>query len=225
MYHPDRTVTEIEGLLVEERTEREKIKDETSFFDAFQTGLYRGTRQTGALLGDALPAIAADLVGDDYRDRQLQEYQETMADIEAKARPLSVPSVTLTLTMLACTQRDHRSVIPSIATSLLGGGVGGFVGKKAAEGFARKLVGEAAEAAVKKGKGIGFVAGTFAGSGSQTIPEAYTSIAEETGEPAAATALVVGSINAALDSILPVGVAKALAKTPETRLPGPCLHA
>ena len=73
-FHPNRTVAEIEGLLVEkERTEREKIKDETSFFDAFSTGLYRGTRQTGALLTDALPAIAADLVGaDDYRDRQLQ---------------------------------------------------------------------------------------------------------------------------------------------------------
>ena len=216
MYHPDRTVAEIEGLLVEkERTEREKIKDETSFFDAFQTGLYRGTRQTGALLGDALPAIAADLVGaDDYRDRQLQEYQETMADIEAKA-----PSAVRTFRDIddagdagLYAAETIGQFIPSIATSLLGGGVGGFVGKKAAEGFARKLVGEAAEAAVKKGKGIGFVAGTFAGSGSQTIPEAYTSIAEETGEPAAATALVVGSINAALDSILPVGVAKALGK-------------
>lgn len=215
-FHPNRTVAEIEGLLVEkERTEREKLKDETSFFDAFTTGLYRGTRQTGALLGDALPAIAADLVGaDDYRDRQLQEYQETMADIEAKA-----PSAVRTF-------RDIDDVgdaglyaaetigqfIPSIVTSLGGGFVGGFLGRKAAEGFARKLVGDAAEAAVKKGKGIGFVAGTFAGSGSQTIPEAYTSIAEETGEPAAATALVVGSINAALDSILPVGVAKALGK-------------
>lgn len=215
-FHPNRTVAELEGLLVEkERTEREKIKDETSLLDAFGTGLYRGTRQTGALLADALPAIAADLVGaDEYRDRQLQEYQETMADIEAKA-----PSAVRTF-------RDIDDVgdaglyaaetvgqfIPSIATSLLGGGIGGFVGKKAAEKFATKLVGDAAEAAVKKGKGIGFVAGTFAGSGSQTIPEAYTSIAEETGEPAAATALVVGSINAALDSILPVGVAKALGK-------------
>ena len=215
-FHPNRTVAEIEGLLVEkERTEREKLKDETSFFDAFTTGLYRGTRQTGALLGDALPAIAADLVGaDDYRDRQLQEYQETMADIEAKA-----PSAVRTFRDIEdagdaglYAAETIGQFIPSIATSLLGGGIGGLVGKKAAEGFARKLVGDAAEAAIKKGKGIGFVAGTFAGSGSQTIPEAYTSIAEETGEPAAATALFVGSINAALDSILPVGVAKALGK-------------
>lgn len=215
-YHPNRTVEEL-NLAFErkQKTEAQKLKDETSLLGAFGTGLYRGTRQTGALLADALPAIAADLVGaDEYRDRQLQEYQETMADIEAKA-----PSAVRTF-------RDIEDVgdaglyaaetvgqfIPSIATSLLGGGIGGFVGKKAAEKFATKLVGDAAEAAVKKGKGIGFVAGTFAGSGSQTIPEAYTSIAEETGEPAAATALVVGSINAALDSILPVGLVKALGK-------------
>ena len=215
-YHPNRTVEEL-NLAFErkQKTEAQKLKDETSLLGAFGTGLYRGTRQTGALLADALPAIAADLVGaDEYRDRQLQEYQETMADIEAKA-----PSAVRTF-------RDIEDVgdaglyaaetvgqfIPSIVTSLGGGFVGGFVGRKAAESFAKKLVGDAAEAAVKKGKGIGFVAGTFAGSGSQTIPEAYTSIAEETGEPAAATSLVVGSINAALDSILPVGVAKALGK-------------
>ena len=63
-------------------------------------------------------------------------------------------------------------------------------------------------AAATKGRNIGFVAGTFAGSGSQTIPEAYTSIAEATGEPNAAAGLIVGGINASLDSILPLGVAE-----------------
>ena len=73
------------------------------------------------------------------------------------------------------------------------------------------MVSDAAKkAAATKGRNIGFVAGTFAGSGSQTIPEAYTSIAEATGEPNAAAGLIVGGINASLDSILPLGIAKGL---------------
>ena len=196
------------------RAEAERRKDETGLLEAFGTGLSRGIGQTSALLGDALPAIAADLVGaDDYRDRQLQEYQESMARIERES-PSAVP-----------TFRDIDDAgdaglyaaetigqfIPSIVTSIAGGGVGGFVGKKAAEKFATKMVSDAAKkAAATKGRNIGFVAGTFAGSGSQTIPEAYTSIAEATGEPNAAAGLIVGGINASLDSILPLGIAKGL---------------
>ena len=71
---------------------------------------------------------------------------------------------------------------------------------------------DAADKAIKKGTTAGFVAGTFVGSGSQTIPEAYTTIAEETGEPNAAAGLIVGSINASLDSLLPLGLAKTLTK-------------
>ena len=196
------------------KAEAQRRKDETGLLEAFGTGLSRGIDQTQALLGDALPAIAADLVGaDDYRDRQLQEYQESMARIERES-PSAVP-----------TFRDIDDVgdaglyaaetigqfIPSILTSIAGGGIGGFVGKKAAEKFATKMVSDAAKkAAATKGRNIGFVAGTFAGSGSQTIPEAYTSIAEATGEPNAAAGLIVGGINASLDSILPLGIAKGL---------------
>ena len=188
------------------KAEAERRKDETGLLEAFGTGLSRGIGQTSALLGDALPAIAADLVGaDEYRDRQLQEYQESMERIERES-PSAVP-----------TFRDIDDAgdaglyaaetvgqfIPSIATSLLGGGIGGFIGKKTAERFAKKMVGDAAKKAVEKGTQRGLIAGTFAGSGSQTIPEAYTSISEATGEPQAAAGLIIGGINAALDSVLP----------------------
>ena len=43
------------------RAEAERRKDETGLLEAFGTGLSRGIGQTSALLGDALPAIAADL--------------------------------------------------------------------------------------------------------------------------------------------------------------------
>ena len=165
------------------KAEAQRRKDETGLLEAFGTGLSRGIGQTSALLGDALPAIAADLVGaDEYRDRQLQEYQESMERIERES-PSAVP-----------TFRDIDDAgdaglyaaetvgqfIPSIATSLLGGGIGGFIGKKTAERFAKKMVGDAAKKAVEKGTQRGLIAGTFAGSGSQTIPEAYTSISEAT---------------------------------------------
>ena len=189
--------------------------EEAGIVSGFRRGLDRGIRQTGALLGDALPAIAADLVGaDEYRDRQLAEYEETMEAINREA-PSFVPTYKDIEDLGDASVYAAETIgqfVPSILTSIAGGGIGGFVGRKAAERFAKKLVGDAAKRAAKKGTKIGFVSGAFAGSGSQTIPEVYTSVFEETGEKNAALALIMGSVNASLDAILPVALVGRLTK-------------
>jgi hypothetical protein len=190
-------------------------EEEAGIVSGFKRGLDRGIRQTGALLGDALPAVAADLIGaDEYRDRQLDEYQETMEAINREA-PSFVPTYKDIEDLGDASVYAAETIgqfVPSILTSIAGGGIGGFVGKKAAEKFAKKLVGDAAKKAAQKGTKIGFVSGAFAGSGSQTIPEVYTSVFEETGEKNAALALVMGSVNASLDAILPVALVGRLTK-------------
>ena len=190
-------------------------EEEAGIISGFRRGLDRGIRQTGALLTDALPAVAADLVGaDEYRDRQLAEYEETMEAINREA-PSFVPTYKDIEDLGDASVYAAETIgqfVPSILTSIAGGGIGGFVGKKAAERFAKKLVGDAAKKAAQKGTRIGFVSGAFAGAGSQTIPEVYTSVFEETGEKNAALALIMGSVNASLDAILPVALVSRLTK-------------
>jgi len=190
-------------------------EEEAGIISGFRRGLDRGIRQTGALLTDALPAVAADLVGaDEYRDRQLAEYEETMEAINREA-PSFVPTYKDIEDLGDASVYAAETIgqfVPSILTSIAGGGIGGFVGKKSAERFAKKLVGDAAKKAAQKGTRIGFLSGSVAGAGSQTIPEAYTSILEETGEKRAALAFVTGSVNASLDAILPVALVNRLTK-------------
>ena len=187
-------------------------KEDPGILDAFGRGLSRGIDQTSALVGDALPAIVADSLGyDDYRDEQLKEYTESMERME-KESPSYVPTYKDVDSVGDAALYASETVgmfIPSILTSIAGGGVGGFVGKKVAERFASKMAGDYAKK-LATAQTVGRTAGFFTGSGVQTIPEAYTSIAEGTGEPRAGAAFMIGSINAALDSLLPAAIASKL---------------
>ncbi len=191
---------------VKRQQEIEKERQETGIVGAFGRGLYRGGVQTAGLVGDVLPAIAADIFGaDDYRDRQYKEYTERMQKLEEEA-PSIVPSyqdITGIGSLAKYASETVGQFLPSVATSIAGGGVGGFVGRKVAEGFAKKAATDAARNMVTKGVVAGQIGGAFAGSGIQTIPEAYATLEQETGDYKLGASLLVGSFNAALDSILP----------------------
>ena len=58
----------------------------------------------------------------------------------------------------------------------------------------------------------GKIGGAFAGSGIQTIPEAYATLEQETGDPKLVASLLVGTFNAALDSIVPAAFLARLGK-------------
>ena len=158
------------------------------------------------LLTDVLPGIAGHIVGaEGYRDKQMREYNERMEKLQKEA-PSVVP-----------TYQDIDSVgdfgkyaaetvgqfIPSLVTSIGGGGLGGFAAKKGAEYFGKKMAAEAAKDFAKKAMVRGQIGGAFVGSGVQTIPEAYATLKEETGDYKLGASLAVGTVNAMLDSVIP----------------------
>jgi len=195
--------------------EIQKKRDEVGILGALPRGLSRGFTQTAGLIGDVLPAMVGQAIGaDEYRDKQMQEYLDRMQKMEEE-RPSLVPSYKDIDSIGDVAKYGLETVgqfIPSVATSIAGGGIGGFIGQSVAKKGAQKLAGEAAERFAKKAVTTGQIGGAFAGSGIQTIPEAYATLEEETGDPKLGTSLIVGGVNAALDSILPAAFLTRLGK-------------
>ena len=114
----------------------------------FIPSVKRGFLETGILLGDILPAMAARAVGaDEYAEKQFREAAETQRKIEEKYAP-AVPSYSDIKGLGDAIKYAVESVgelIPSMIPSLFTGGVAGVAGRGAII-----LAKEAAEAAVKK---------------------------------------------------------------------------
>lgn len=203
------------------------VKEEPKAETGFIPSVKRGFAQTGMLLGDVLPAMAARAVGaDQYAERQLKEAAETQKEIEKKY-PSAVPSFTDIKGAGDFVNYVVEAVgesIPSILPSLFTGGAAAVAGrgaiaaaKEAAEKAAMNSVakGVAAEEAEKIAMKAGIdaarrtalkyeAAGAVTGSAAQNIPDVYQNILEATGKEDLGAALVAGSFNAALDSILPI---------------------
>jgi len=209
-YHSEKTLEQLEEAFDFKRSQKAKEEtDKLGFFGSLGRGVSRGISQTGGLITDALPAIAADIVGaDEYRDKQMAEYNERMKEMDIE-RPSVVPTyqdIDGIGSGLKYAAETVGQFIPSLVTSIGGGGLGGFIGQTAAKQAAKKMAADAAKDFAKKAVLRGQVGGAFLGSGVQTIPEAYASLKEETGDYQLGTSLLVGGVNAALDSFLPAAV-------------------
>ena len=230
----------IPQLRLEQEEEREaeiqRKRDEVGILGAFGRGLSRGITQTKGLVAVVIPAMVGHAVGaEGYRDRQMQEYLDKMQKMEEE-RPSLVPSYKDIEGVGDFAKYSLETVgqfVPSVATSIAGGGIGGIIGTATAKSAAKKMATEAAKQFAGKGltakatkelaekqakkfqknRMIGQIGGAFAGSGIQTIPEAYATIEQETGNPHLGTSLLVGSVNAALDSILPAAFLTRMGKT------------
>ena len=207
--------------LVEQDKERNRLaeierkRDEVGIAGAFGRGVTRGVRQTAGLLGDVLPAMVGQAFGaDEYRDKQMKEYLDRMRKMEEEA-PSLVPTykdIDGIADFSKYTLETVGQFLPSIATSIGTGGIGGFIGQQVAKQGAKKLAVEAAKKYSQNAVRTGQISGAFAGSGVQTIPEAYATLEEETGDPKLGASVLVGSFNAALDSILPAAFLTRLGK-------------
>ena len=178
----------------------------------------RGAKQTGSLIGDILPAMAASAVGaDEYAARQMEEAAQTQREIEQKygARYKSLEDVKGIGDYIPFALETVAEQIPGMATALIpGAGLGVAGGRMAATAAAKKLAErEATEAGARyaamktaQGVGRGQIGGTFLGSYALNAPEVFQNIYEETGQMEPAAAALAGSVSAALDSILPVAI-------------------
>ena len=207
---------------VQAQLKPEPTKD-TGIFSMAGRAVARGAKQTGSLLGDVLPAMAASAVGaDEYAARQMAEAAQTQKEIEQNygARYKSLSDVKGIGDYIPFALETVAEQIPGMATALIpGAGFGVAGGRMAAAAAAKELAERKATqagaryAGMKTAEGAmrGQLGGTFLGSYALNAPEVFQNIYEETGgqmEPAAAA--LAGSVSAALDSILPAAILRQL---------------
>ena len=209
-----------------------------SAWGSLTSGISRGARQTGSLLGDVLPALGASALGfDDYAKRQMDEAKAVQEDIE-QTNPQEIGSfrdINSLGTLGTYLLERGGEQVPNLAFSLLTGGVGGAAGKTIATRAAESALAKTAErrivpwatteiaaqklatspagqrmlgSAAFSGGTKGAVAGAYLGSYALNAPEIFQNIYQETGDLAPATSLLFGGVAAALDSILPVKLTK-----------------
>jgi len=200
-----------------------KSKD-TGFVNMVGRGVVRGAKQTGSLLADVLPALAASAVGaDEYAARQMQEAAETQKEIDQKYAPRygSYKDVEGLGDVIPFAAETIAEQLPNLATALIPGVGGAAIGARTVAGralpaiaesvakrqmteeAAKKLTQRAVGMAATKGSKAGSVAGAYLGSYALNAPEVFQNIYEATGDMAPGAAILAGSVSAALDSILP----------------------
>jgi len=159
----------------------------------------RGKKRLGTTFGDIIPAMAGQALGfEDYAKRQMEEAAATEEEIQTYYAPQykSYKDVEGLGSALGYGLETIVEQVPNIATSLIPGVGAGAIA-------ARVGAGAAAQTAA-----VG--AGTFLGSYAQNAPEVFQNIYQETGKLEVPTALMFGSVSAALDSVLPATLARQL---------------
>ncbi|NBW12196.1 MAG: PLxRFG domain-containing protein [Caulobacteraceae bacterium] len=205
---------ELLNLNLPKETPQPKLED-TGFFDMVGRAVTRGAKQTGSLLGDVLPAMAAKAVGaEEYAKRQMEEAAATQKEIEQKygARYKELSDVKGLGDVLPFVAETVAEQIPNLATAVIPGVGGAGIGARVAAGQAAKTLAarEATEAGARyaamkaaQGQAVGGGIGTYLGSYALNAPEVFQNIYEETGKMDVGVSALAGSVSAALDSVLP----------------------
>ena len=196
----------------------------------FTKGLSAGIDQTQAL-GGGLLALAGSAFGNDdlfyagmdYYNEQMREASESQADIGR------IEDIDGFDDLLSWVSYTAGNALPSLATAVVGGGVGGVAARSAGQAairgqaaeFAKKRVTDRAQdsfrkrvaddyaaAALSKRARTGAGIGAFATSAGMGAGESFTRILEEEGEEAPGVALVTGIASGGLDAIAPMRALK-----------------
>ena len=196
----------------------------------FTKGLSAGIDQTQAL-GGGLLALAGSAFGNDdlfyagmdYYNEQMAEASESQADI---GRIEDIDGFDDFLSWVSYTAGN---ALPSLATAVVGGGVGGVAARRAGQAairgqaaeyakkrvtdraqdsFRKRVADDYAAAALSKRARTGAALGAFATSAGMGAGESFTRILEEEGEEAPGVALVTGIASGGLDAIAPMRALK-----------------
>lgn len=196
----------------------------------FTKGLSAGIDQTQAL-GGGLLALAGSAFGNDdlfyagmdYYNEQMAEASESQADIGR------IEDIDGFDDLLSWVSYTAGNALPSLATAVVGGGVGGVAARgagqaairgqaaefakkrvtdRAQDSFRKRVADDYAAAALSKRARTGAGIGAFATSAGMGAGESFTRILEEEGEEAPGVALVTGIASGGLDAIAPMRALK-----------------
>lgn len=204
--------------------------------EAASKALTRGTKQIGSAFGDVIPAMIGKSLGfDEYAKEQMGEARATQQEIAEKYAP-EVASYKDVKGLGSAATYGLETVLeqlPNLATSIVPGGIGAQIGRRAAIAAGEKaLAGEAAgalgqgltkeesllaaqrlfgpeaaqrtiDAGVSSGVKQGAGIGLYLGSYAQNAPEIFQNIYENTGKLEPGAAAIAGTAAAALDTALP----------------------
>jgi hypothetical protein len=221
---PDQLNSELERLA--KKYEFELPRSELSYGEMGSRAIKRGAKQLGSTFGDLIPAMGASALGfDEYAAKQMEEAKATQDEINRYYAPQyrSTSDVKGISDFPGFALETIAEQVPNIATSLIPGGIGGTIARRAgvaaAERAAMPLIESGATAAelarVAGRKGAEYAtrgqnAGVFLGSYAQNAPEIFQNIYEKTGEMAPGAAMLFGTASAALDSVLPAQLLKSV---------------
>ena len=196
----------------------------------FTKGLSAGIDQTQAL-GGGLLALAGSAFGNDdlfyqgldYYNEQMEEAGESQADV---GRLEDIDGFDDFISYALYTAGN---AIPSLATAVAGGGIGGVVAKSAAkkaiqakakdyaknvvtsraqDSFRKRVADDYTAAALAKSGRIGAGAGAYLTSAGMGAGESFTRILEEEREEAPGVALITGIASGGLDALAPMRALK-----------------
>lgn len=168
-------------------------------FETFTRGVKRGAGELASTVTDIIPAMGASALGfDEYAKEQLAEaaQKRQARQMEAPTMFESYKDVEGVGDALKFAAEVIGEQVPNIGTALIPGVGAGALATRAGLGVAgtRAAVG----------------AGTYLGSYSQTAPEVFQNVFQETGQLAPGAAAIFGAGSAALDAILPAALANRL---------------
>jgi hypothetical protein len=177
-------------------------------------GFQRSKERLGSSITDVLPAMLASKLGfEDYAkekmadaaevERQIQKYNppsyQSFRDVEGPRSAIGYVAETL------------GESGPDILASLLPGGIGGTAARRLGTAGLRELGAAGAEQIARRGA-MGEAAGVYLGSYAQNAPEIFQNIYQETGQLEPGVAMLFGSVNAALDSVLPASILRSMSQ-------------
>jgi len=124
------------------------VNPDRGFFGATGAGLSRGFTRLGSTFGDVLPALGASALGfDDYAKRQMEEAAATEEQLQ-RTNPTqfrSLSDIKGAGDFLPFVGETVGEQVPNLLTSLIPGGVGAAVGRRAVVGAAEKQLAGLAE--------------------------------------------------------------------------------
>lgn len=203
-----------------------KEEKETGLISEFSSGFSAGIDTTMGTLG-GVRALFNTVTGDEEEAMEYLNYarQKFEDASESTGSVQTVEEIEGAGDFVRWALYSAGTVVPSIATSVLGGGVGGYLGKKAAEtavknkikkevydkvqddiseAAKRRLYRETLAGATQPYRTVGQAAGAFTSSAAQNTGATYLDVYEETGVEAPDVALAAGVASGALDAITPM---------------------